>query len=61
MIRDTLIFLIAITAIAFTVLAYFRNKTNDRARHRRERMEEKREEFMESLRKKLHENKPDED
>jgi cbb3-type cytochrome oxidase subunit 3 len=37
--------------VAYTIMIYFRNKQNDRARHRRERLQEKQEELMESLRK----------
>lgn len=48
-----MIFLILfIFAVAFTIMIYFRNKQHDRARHRRERLQEKQEELIESLRKK---------
>jgi hypothetical protein len=55
-----LIIIVVIVGIAFTLLVYFRNKQNDRSRHRRERLEEKHEELMETLRKKTDENKADE-
>lgn len=50
--RDYLIITIPVIAIAFTLIVYIRNKQNDRARHRRARYEEKREELLETLRRK---------
>jgi hypothetical protein len=55
-----LILIVIIVGIAFTLIVWFRNKQSDRSRHRRERLEEKREELLESLRKKTDENKQDE-
>lgn len=40
-----------IFVVAFTIMIYFRNKGRDRARHRRERFEEKQEELLETLRR----------
>jgi hypothetical protein len=38
--------------VSLTVVAYLRNKQWDRQRHRRERLHEKQEEMLESIRKK---------
>lgn len=37
--------------IAFTIITYVRNRERDKARHRRERLQEKQEALLESLRK----------
>lgn len=49
------------TAITYTIMVYFRNKQKDRTRHRRERLQEKQEEIMESLRNRSQQQKKDDE
>jgi|ADGO01.1.fsa_nt_gi thiosulfate reductase cytochrome b subunit len=41
--------------IAFTIITYVRNRQRDKARHRRERLQEKQEALLETLRKRKQE------